>query len=83
MENWKSISGAICLNVFMGLVEHDPEKIDDLILPLCCGLHLSDHWNQLNYLKTDTIEELRSYTSHDVITMKNMLIRIKKKSKKR
>ncbi len=74
MNPWKSISGAVCLNVFDGLVESEPKKIDDLILPLSCCLYLADHWNQLNFSKTDAVEDLRFHTPEDIMEMKDILI---------
>lgn len=74
MNSWKSISGAICLNVFDALVESEPKKIDDLIVPLTCCLYLADHWNQLNFSKTDEIEDLRIHAPEDIMEIKNILI---------
>lgn len=76
MNSWESISGAICLNVFDGLVESEPTKIDDLILPLSCCLYLADHWNQLNFSKTSSVEDLRSHAPEDIMQMKDILITI-------
>jgi hypothetical protein len=74
MNHWENISGAVCLNVFMSLVEKEPDKIDDLILPLCCGLYISENWNKLNFSKTDNISDLRPYVSEEVVFMKNILL---------
>lgn len=74
MNPWKSISGAVCLNVFYSLVESEPKKIDDLILPLTCCLYLSDNWSQLNFSQTDTIEDLRAHVPQDILEIKDIIL---------
>jgi hypothetical protein len=71
---WESISGAVCLNIFMNLVKDEPKKIDDLVLPLSCALYISEKWNDLNFSKTDNISELRNYVAPDVSQMKDILL---------
>jgi hypothetical protein len=74
MNPWQSISGAVCLNIYTSLVDEEPKKIDDLVLPVCCGLYLALNWDDLNFSKTDSNEELRPYVSEDVVTMKMLMI---------
>ena len=71
---WESISGAVCLNVFMNLVKDEPKKIDDLVFPLSCCVYISAHWTQLNFSKTDNISDLRNFVSEDISEMKTILL---------
>jgi hypothetical protein len=71
---WESISGAVCLNIFMSIVTEEPKKSDDLVLPICCSLYISNEWNALNFSKTDNISELRNHISTDVSQMKEILL---------
>jgi hypothetical protein len=74
MNPWKSINGAVCLNAHMGLIKSQPSKIDDIIVPVCYLLYLSNSWDKLNFSKTDKIEDLRPHVSADVIQMKDILL---------
>lgn len=74
MNPWKSISGAVCLNAHMGLIKSHPSKIDDIIVPVCYLVYLSNSWDKLNFSKTDKIEDLRPHVSSDVIQMKDILL---------
>ena len=74
MNPWKSISGAVCLNAHMGLIKSHPSKIDDIIIPVCYLVYLSNSWDKLNFSKTDKIEDLRPHVSSDVIQMKDILL---------
>jgi len=71
---WESISGAICLNVFMSLVKDDPKKIDDLVFPVCCSLYISHKWSSLNFSQSDKVSELRDHVSPDVLQMQQILL---------
>jgi hypothetical protein len=64
---WQSISGSICLNIFICLVDSEPEKIDDLAIPICCSLYLSKNWKRLNFSNTDKINDLRKYVSPETL----------------
>ena len=74
-NSWESISGAVCLNVFMCLQEDEPNKIDDLVFPVCCSLYLSDKWNLLNLSKSVTIPELKGHVSRDILNMQEILLK--------
>lgn len=75
MNPWRSISGAVCFNVFNGLVEGEPESMNDLVYPLACCLYLAEHWDQLNFSKTDDLVNLRGNVARDVMEMKEILIK--------
>lgn len=74
MNPWMSISGAICFNVFLDLVKQEPQKIDDLVFPVCSCIYLSEHWNKVNFSKTDELHDLLPYVSSDVLAMKDILL---------
>jgi hypothetical protein len=71
---WESISGAVCMNIFLSLIKEEPKKMDDLVFPLSCCVYLSAHWNELNFSKTDSISELQDFISKDILEMKTILL---------
>ena len=71
---WQSISGSICLNIFICLVDSEPEKIDDLAIPICCSLYLSKNWKRLNFSNTDKINDLRKYVSPETLGIQEVLL---------
>jgi hypothetical protein len=75
MNPWRSISGAICFNVFLEFVKQPPKKIDDLVFPICSCIYLSNHWDAINFSKTDELKDLLPYVSGDVLAMKDILIK--------
>lgn len=74
LNPWKSISGAICFNVFNSVLRNEPNKPESLVIPLACTLYIALHWHTLNFSKTDKLDELRNHVDPDIITLKQNLI---------
>lgn len=74
MSPWKSISGAVCLNIYMSGGFSEPEKFENLLMPVNCSLYFSYNWDKLNFSCTAELDELRKHVSADIKEMKEMLI---------
>jgi len=58
----------------MEMIRKNPEKVEDLLFPLCCGVYISDHWDKVNFSKKYKIESFRPYIPEDIVAMKNILL---------